>query len=87
MKELIRHPEHLEPDPMKREGFCPVAIRSESKMMSIPEVRKAVIEASNKSKKLEVFWKFCSQHGINSDAEPEWFEHMKKVTTPSSSSK
>lgn len=50
--------------------------------MSIPELRAAVLAASNKGQALEAFWKWAAQHGINSDADPAWWEKMQKLTAP-----
>tara|TARA_Y100001963_G_scaffold67798_1_gene94463 strand:+ start:167 stop:331 length:165 start_codon:yes stop_codon:yes gene_type:complete len=50
--------------------------------MSIPELRAAVMAASNKAQALEALWKWGAQHGINSDAGPEWWEKMQKLTAP-----
>ena len=76
------HPEHLEPDPLRREISCPVVFRDVQKTMTIPQLRAAVLAANNKGQALEAFWKWASQHGVNSDAEAEWWDKMKKLTAP-----
>jgi hypothetical protein len=77
------HPEHLEPDPALREFSCPIMAKAPQQLaMSTPQLRAAVMAASNKGQAIEAFWKWASQHGINSEAGPEWWEKMQKLTAP-----
>ena len=75
----ITHPEHLEPDPQKREKFCPVKITVKQKLISLPEVRADVIAARNKTEALAALLRWASQHGINSQASDEWWKKRDKL--------
>ena len=80
-----QHPEHLEPDPGRREKFCPISLTShwETEEMTIPELQTAIIESKNKSQALDIFYKFCGRFGINSGASPEWWKKREQLTQPS----
>ena len=42
---LHRHPDYLEPNPLLRERFCPVAVKKIVHKKSVTEVREEIIEA------------------------------------------
>tara|TARA_Y100001938_G_scaffold149909_1_gene238654 strand:- start:24068 stop:24313 length:246 start_codon:yes stop_codon:yes gene_type:complete len=77
----LHHPEHLEPDPLKREKFCPVKIVVQTKMMSVPEVRAEIIKAKTKTEVIAVLLQWAGQHGINSNTDPddEWWKKREKL--------
>jgi hypothetical protein len=75
----LKHQEHLEPNPLKRERFCPVVIRPAQQTMTVNDVRKKVIEAKTKTEVIQALLEYLSQHGINSDASPDWWEKRKKL--------
>jgi hypothetical protein len=81
---FIKHPEHLEPDPLKREEFCPVKVSVSNRAISIHEVQCAIIKTKTKTEALSVLLEWASQYGINGDADPEWWEKRSKlgVTEP-----
>ena len=70
----FKKPEHLEPDPGRREKFYPITLTIESGFpdMIIPELQAAIIASSNPSQALSVFYKFCGSFGVNSNASREW---------------
>ena len=80
----MRHkkPEHLEPDPGRREKFCPVSIhfQSENPRMTIPELQAAIIASTNASQALKIFYNFCGSFGVNSNAPPEWWTKKEELT-------
>jgi len=85
MSLLRSHPEHLEPDPGRREFSCPIAftLTPENNAMTIPQLQTAIIESKNKSQALAVLFDFCNRFGINSNAPPEWWEKKEKLVQSS----
>jgi hypothetical protein len=75
----IKHPEHLEPNPLKREVFCPVKVSVASRAISTHEVQRAIIKTKTKTEALAVLLEWASQYGINGDADPEWWEKRAKL--------
>ena len=77
----IHHPEHLEPDPLKREKFCPVKVTVQTKMIAAPEVREEIIKSKTKTEALAALLRWAAQHGINSDTAPgdEWWTKRDKL--------
>jgi len=47
--------------------------------MTVNDVRKKVIEAKTKTEVIQTLLEYLSQHGINSDASPDWWEKRKKL--------
>ena len=81
----LTHPEHLEPNPLRREFCCPVKFVPESKpVISTPKLQAKVMASKTKSAALEALFDWASQHGINSDAPDGWWEKRATLTTPSS---
>jgi hypothetical protein len=76
---FIKHPEHLEPNPLKREVFCPVKIGGSDRAISAHEVQRAIIKAKTKTEALATLLEWASQYGINGDADPEWWEKREKL--------
>lgn len=77
----LHHPEHLEPDPLKRERYCPVKVMIESQIITAPQVRDEIIKAKTKTEALAALLKWAAQHGINSDTSPgdEWWTKREKL--------
>ena len=86
MDSLARLPDHLQPDPGRREHSCPVSLTShwEQVEMTIPELQSAIIESKNKSQAIEALLQFCARFGINSNAPPEWWDKRQKLTQAAS---
>ena len=77
----IHHPEHLEPDPLKREKFCPVKVTVQNKMITAPQVRQEIIKSKTKTEALAALLRWAAQHGINSDTAPDddWWSKRDKL--------
>jgi hypothetical protein len=67
----IQHPDHLQPDPNKREVSCPVRVVPLQKFISTSEVQREIIKAKTKTEVIAALLKWGSQHGINSDTKPD----------------
>ena len=81
----LTHPEHLEPNPLRREFCCPVKLTPIPRYsVSTPTLQKKIMASKTKSAALEALFEWASQHGINSDAPEGWWEKREKLCTPSS---
>ena len=81
MKPQRSHPEHLEPDPGRREFYCPISLSNswETKDMTIPELQNAIIKSTDRAQALQILLDFCGKFGINSNAPPEWWAKREKL--------
>ena len=82
MEALYHHPEHLEPDPGKREFSCPVAFPPpKSPIIGVRDVRAEIIKSKTKTEALSALLKWAAQNGINSGTEPEdeWWKKREKL--------
>ncbi len=77
----IHHPDHLEPDPLKRERVCPVKVVPQQNFMPTPAVRAEIIKAKTKTEVIAALLRWAAQHGINSNTEPgdEWWTKRDKL--------
>ena len=75
----VKQPEHLEPNPLKRERYCPVVVKTVDHIPSVTVVRKNVINAKNKTEVIKHLLDYLATQGINSDAGEEWWEKRKKL--------
>ena len=79
------HPEHLEPNPLRREFCCPVKVSpTPLNVVSTPKLQANVMASKTKGAALEALFEWASQYGINSDAPDGWWEKRAKLCTPSS---
>ena len=76
---IIKHPEHLEPNPLKREVFCPVKVSSSQSVVSVREVREEIINCRTKTEALAALLRWGAQYGINGDADSDWWEKRAKL--------
>ena len=79
MATVLKHPEHLEPNPLKRERYCPVSVKPSPVFKSVTDVRKKIIESKTKTDVIKHLLEYLAQTGINSDAGPEWWEKREKL--------
>ena len=76
---LHRHPDYLEPNPLLRERFCPVAVKKIVHKKSVTEVREEIIEAKNKAEVIAILIRHCE--GINSNTAPDdrWWKKLERL--------
>ena len=72
-----RYPDYLEPDPHKREVFCPMVVRKKQEVVTVTQVRQKIIEAKNKTEVIKVL--LANYPGINSDAGEDWWKKREKL--------
>jgi hypothetical protein len=75
----LNHPNHLEPNPLKREKFCPVKVQANQSIVSVHEVRREIIQSRTKTEALAALLRWASQYGINGDADRDWWEKRSKL--------
>lgn len=77
----VHHPDHLEPDPLKREFFCPVKVDVQNEIITARQVRQEIIKSKTKTEALAALLRWAAQHGINSDTQPndDWWSKRNKL--------
>jgi|TARA_R110000824_G_scaffold7972_4_gene36395 hypothetical protein len=78
----LHHPEHLEPDPLKRQTSCPVKVTPPVQLfIPVRSVRDEIIKAKTKTEVIAALLRWGAQHGINSDTEPDddWWKKREKL--------